>query len=37
VRSQPGVWLAAQFFNKNSGQDPIVVLRSTNSGANFSV
>jgi photosystem II stability/assembly factor-like uncharacterized protein len=36
VRSQPDVWLAAQFFDRNTGEDPIVVLRSTDGGAHFS-
>jgi photosystem II stability/assembly factor-like uncharacterized protein len=36
VRSQPGVWLAAQIF-ANGNSSPIVLLRSIDNGATFSV
>src|SRR5579885_473113 len=37
LRSQADVWFALELFSKNSGEDPMVVLRSTNGGANFAI
>jgi photosystem II stability/assembly factor-like uncharacterized protein len=37
LRSQPDVWFAVELFSKNSGEDPMVVLRSTDGGANFTI